>query len=75
MQSRKHSVIETVFGTTIGFAVAFVTQMIVFPLFGIHTEVHDNISIGLIFTAVSILRGYAVRRLFNWISTNRGRNA
>ena len=69
MQSRRHSLLETVFSTVIGYAVAITTQIIVFPWFDIHTSAQDNIAIGAIFTVVSIVRGYCVRRLFNWIGT------
>ncbi|MCT7432462.1 hypothetical protein N5T66_04145 [Aliarcobacter cryaerophilus] len=34
----------------------------------------DNLLIGLLFTVISIIRGYFVRRLFNWIDFNRTTN-
>lgn len=67
MQSKKMSLVETCASTAIGYAVALATQMAVFPLFGLSVSLADNLWIGAIFTVVSILRGYAVRRLFNWI--------
>jgi hypothetical protein len=36
----------------------------VFPLFGLAVTVTENLLIGLIFTAVSIVRSYALRRGF-----------
>ena len=65
-QSRMESFAEAVFNVSIGFMVAIATQLAVFPLFGIHIGVSENLLIGSIFTVVSIVRSYAVRRLFNW---------
>lgn len=48
----------------LGYGVAVVTQMLVFPLFGLAVTVNVNLLIGLIFTAVSILRSLALRRGF-----------
>lgn len=67
MQSKKMSFVETCASTAIGYLVALATQLAVFPLFGLSVSLTDNLWIGAIFTVVSIARGYAVRRLFNWI--------
>lgn len=66
MQSRRHSFYETCASTAIGFCVALVTQLTVYPLFGMKVAMHTNLALTSIFTVVSIVRGYAVRRLFNW---------
>jgi hypothetical protein len=64
-QSRKHSLIEAIVNVLIGYGVALAAQLVIFPLFGIHVSLQDNIVIGLLFTVVSIARSYCVRRLFN----------
>lgn len=64
-QSRIHSMIESVANVAIGFGVALMAQIIVFPWFGIHAPISDNITIAVIFTGISIVRSYAVRRAFN----------
>lgn len=64
MQSRLMSGVETAVSTGIGFAVALLTQILVFPLFDLHPSLGENIAITWIFTGVSLLRGYVVRRLF-----------
>jgi hypothetical protein len=51
----------------IGVGVAIVGQIIVFPLFSIHISLLDTGSIALIFTAVSVLRSYLLRRLFEFL--------
>lgn len=65
MQSRIQSFIEAWANVAIGYFVALAAQMIVFPLYDIDVTVSQNIQIGLIFTAVSVARSYALRRLFN----------
>jgi len=63
-QSRRASLIEAVTNTIVGYALAVATQFAVFPLFGLQVGVIENLGLGLIFTVVSVLRGYALRRVF-----------
>jgi hypothetical protein len=63
-QSRLMSIVESLANVLVGYGVAVVTQMLVFPLFGLAVTVAENLLIGLIFTAVSIVRSYALRRGF-----------
>lgn len=65
MQTRIGSLIESAINVSIGYAVALVSQIAVFPMFGIHVPIGTNLAIGAIFTVISIARSYAVRRLFN----------
>lgn len=64
-QSRVMSAIESVINVAIGYGVALVGQLVVFPLVGVHVDLHTNLVIGAAFTAISIARSYCVRRLFN----------
>ena len=64
-QSRTHSWAETCANVTIGYVVALLSQLLVFPLFGIHVALSANIGIGLWFTAISIVRSFVLRRAFN----------
>ena len=63
-QSRLMSLVESLANVLVGYVVAVVTQMVVFPLFGLAVTVTENLLIGLIFTAVSIVRSCALRRGF-----------
>jgi len=63
-QSRRMSLIEAITNVAVGYALAVVTQMLVFPWFGLHASLGDNLALGLVFTAVSLIRSYALRRLF-----------
>lgn len=64
-QTRLGSLIETATNTAIGYGVALLSQVLVFPLFGIHVPFSTNLGIGAWFTAISIARGYVLRRWFN----------
>ena len=66
-QPRIYSLVESVANVAIGFGVALVTQIVVFPIFGLHATISDQLGIAAIFTVVSIARSYMVRRLFNRI--------
>ena len=66
-QPRIYSLIESVANVAIGFGVALATQIVVFPIFGLHATISDQLGIAAIFTVVSIARSYMVRRLFNRI--------
>lgn len=63
-QTRKGSAIETATSTAIGYAVAIVAQIVILPLFGLRPTLGENAGIAAMFTAVSLVRGYCVRRLF-----------
>lgn len=64
-QSRRASALESVLNVLIGYWVAILTQVVVFPLFGIHVGAREHAAIGLAFTVVSLVRSYALRRGFN----------
>ncbi|WP_043743562.1 DUF7220 family protein [Paramagnetospirillum magneticum] len=63
-QSRRMSLAEAAANVVIGYGIAVATQVVVFPVFGIHITLADDLRIGLVFAVVSILRSYALRRLF-----------
>jgi len=67
LQSKKFSLIESVVNVLVGYFVSMISQVIIFPVFGIVTTIKDNLMIGLFFTAVSIVRSYILRRIFNKI--------
>lgn len=65
MQSRWMSLVEAVANIVVGYGLAVLTQIIVFPLFGLHASLSENLLIGGLFTAISLVRSYVLRRLFN----------
>lgn len=66
-QSRLMSLVETVANVIVGYGVAVVAQILIFPIFGVHTTLAQNLKMGLIFTGVSIFRSFILRRLFEAI--------
>jgi len=58
---------ESVANVIIGYSVALVSQILIFPLFGIFLPLSSNLEIGAYFTVISLIRSYVLRRLF----TNR----
>lgn len=66
-QLRAMSLVESLANVIVGYGLAVITQLLVFPLFGLHTTLEQNLTIGAIFTVVSITRSFALRRLFEAI--------
>ena len=62
MQTKKHSLMESLVNVVIGYFIAVVSQIIIFPFFGIVISLYDNLLIGMWFTIISIIRSYAIRR-------------
>jgi hypothetical protein len=67
MQSRLMSAVEASFNVLIGYLVSVLANILILPLFGYDVTVADSFAIGLAFTAVSLVRSYALRRWFNWL--------
>jgi len=58
------SLLEAITNVAVGYALAVVTQIVAFPWFGLRTDLGDNLALGALFTIISLLRSYALRRLF-----------
>ena len=65
MQSRRRSAAEAATNIAVCYAVSLVAQVLIFPLFGIHASIGENVLIGAAFTVVSLIRSYTLRRMFN----------
>jgi hypothetical protein len=66
MQTKTQSIIETCASTAVGFAVALTAQVLIMRGMNIDTRFDQDFVIIVIFTIISLARGYAVRRFFNW---------
>lgn len=65
-QSKRGSLIEALINTAIGFVVNFCANLIILPMFGFTSlTAKANFLIGILYTIISVVRGYAVRRWFN----------
>ena len=56
MQSRRQSLIEALTNVVVGYALAVLTQIVVFPWFGLRASLGENLTLGLVFTAISLIR-------------------
>ena len=65
MQSKLESLYEASINTFLGFVIAFISQLVFFPIVGIEVTLSQNFILTVLFTLVSIIRTYAVRRYFN----------
>jgi hypothetical protein len=58
------SLVEAIANVVVGYGIAVVTQILIFPIFALHTTLAQNPKLGAIFTIVSIGRSSAMRRVF-----------
>lgn len=70
-QSRLGSLAETGVSMLVGFWLSVAVQAVVFPMFGYDLPLHDNVAIVTIFTIISMIRSYVLRRVFNWLTTKK----
>lgn len=64
-QTRLGSLIESTVNILIGLGINLLANALIFPLFGWPLSLKQNLSLGLIYTAISIARSYCIRRCFN----------
>jgi hypothetical protein len=64
-QTKLGSVIESLANIVVGFTINWCANMTVLPLFGFKISGGAAFEIGLIFTVVSLVRSYVLRRWFN----------
>lgn len=64
-QSMRDSMVETWTNIGIGFGINYAANMVVLPLAGLPVSAGGAFLIGVIFTAISVVRSFAIRRWFN----------
>jgi hypothetical protein len=64
-QTRLGSLIEVCLNIIIGFGINWVANLVILPMYGFQITGGQAFSMGLIFTAISVVRGYVIRRWFN----------
>ena len=64
-QTRLESLIEVLFNILIGFFINFIANILILPMFGFNISATSAFSLGLVFTVISVARGYIIRRWFN----------
>ncbi|HFQ4934172.1 TPA: hypothetical protein ACGUPE_001245 [Vibrio vulnificus] len=65
MQSKKQSLLESLCNILVGYIVALISQLLIFPMFDVNLKLEENMMISAYFTLTSIGRSYSLRRLFN----------
>ena len=66
MQSIKRSWAESWSNIAIGFAINYLANILILPLFGFKSLTwKTNIYLGIIYTGISLLRSFCIRRWFN----------
>jgi hypothetical protein len=63
------SLVESSANVVVGYGLAVLTQILVFPIFGLQASVGENLLIGGVFTVISVIRSFALRRLFNRVNS------
>lgn len=70
-QSKAMSLIESLLNIAIGFGISLGAQVFFLPLLGVAIDFHQNLMFALIMTAISIVRSFGVRRLFEALHIRR----
>lgn len=64
-QTRRGSLLESLVNILVGYSVNFTANLLIFPLFGWHISTRENLTLGVIYTGISLVRSYGLRRFFN----------
>jgi uncharacterized membrane protein len=64
-QTRRQSLLEVLVSTALGLSISTATNFYALPLFGFEVSMHQAGAMAVLFTALSLIRSYIVRRLFN----------
>ena len=64
-QSPRSAIVESWLNICVGFSVNFVANVWLLPLVGAVFTSGENFALGWIYTAISIVRQYVIRRWFN----------
>jgi len=70
-QTRIMSLIEAITNVVVGYGVAVVAQILVFPVFGLQATLAQNLKMGGVFALISMSRSFLLRRLFEAIRIHR----
>lgn len=64
-QTKRNSAFEAVTNVVVGFGVNYVANLTVLPMFGYDVTPGAAFGIGLVFTVISLVRSYVLRRIYN----------
>jgi hypothetical protein len=72
-QTRAMSLVESIANVVVGYGVAVVTQILIFPMFVLRTTLAQNLLMGVAFSLISVARSFALRRAFEAIRIRRAK--
>lgn len=64
-QTRRRSLLESLVNILVGYFINFTANLLIFPIFGWHISTRENLTLGVIYTGISLVRSYGLRRFFN----------
>lgn len=64
-QTRRQSLIEAWTNIVVGFGITALANALLFPLFGWQITGRQNLTLGVLYTLISLARSYCLRRCFN----------
>ena len=64
-QTKLGSFYEACINVLIGFSINYCANLLILPLFGFHITLSENFFMGLLYTVISVIRSYVVRRWFD----------
>lgn len=66
-QTRLQSLVEVNVSIAIGFCLSFILQIVLTQVYHKPFSIAENLQWTLWFTVLAIIRGYFLRRFFNWL--------
>lgn len=64
-QTKLGSFYEACINVFIGFGINYCANLLILPIFGFHITLIENFFMGLLYTIISVIRSYIVRRWFD----------
>lgn len=64
-QSKRGSALEAGANIVVGMAIGFYANLYLLPLFGVPISTRAAFDLNLVFTAISLVRSYVIRRIYN----------
>jgi hypothetical protein len=65
-QTRKQSGVEAATNLVVGYLINMGANFVIFPIMGWSITLGQNLTIGVFYAIVSLLRSYGLRRFYNW---------
>lgn len=64
-QTKFGSFVESWANIAVGFTINYTANLLIFPLFHMHISPANNFLLGMIYTVISLVRSFILRRYFN----------